>query len=163
MSYHVEILSPSDVERILEFATRRLTAQISDETERTFAAWRAAWRPEALDHYMKLGWSFGVFQRQADDQLDGRRMQLAGFAMVQPFLFFRGQTQTLWAEYLDSTTDEALHLLVDFTIRMARDKHIQRVLFQNGVQLKDFVKLQAYGSQASLLADGILEVRTTKG
>ena len=161
--YHLEILTSEDQTRISEFANRRLAAAIGDETERTFASWKAAWRPEALEHYLKLGWSFGVFNRAEGDQLNGKRMTLAGFSLVQPILFYRGQTQTLWAEYFDAETQTAQNSLVDFTIKMARDKHLQRVLIQNGKIEQKFVLTQSYANQATLLSDGILEIRTTKG
>jgi hypothetical protein len=161
--YHLEILIPEDQPRILAFASARLALHVADENERTFAAWKAAWRPEALEHYLGLGWSFGVFRREKGDEMDGRRMAMAGFALVQPILFYRGQTQSLWAEYFDGETDDAVGLLVDYTIKMARDKHMQRVLVQNGKEIQKFVSLQSYAASATLLADSTLEIRTTKG
>lgn len=144
-----QVAAPSELEEILSFVKSRLNERESDLVARQFAEWSAPWRREALEHYLKLGWSFTARH--------GARGTLAGFFMGQPFLFMRSQTQTLWIEYLDAVDDACKEGLVDVAIRLAREKHLQRVLFSAASKPK-------LGPWPGVrLADEIIEVQTTKG
>src|SRR5690606_20454708 len=90
------------------------------EVERMQIAWKAPWRKESLEHYLKTGWCIGLY---------GEQGMLVGYFLAQPILFMESLTQTLWIEYLSySNHDDGLKL-VDFAYRYGRDKHLQRVLF----------------------------------
>lgn len=106
----------------MEFAKQRLAARETDPMEREMKSWSARWRGEALDHYLKLGWSYGAFENG----------QLRGFVLGQPFLFHRGLTQTLWLEHLEAENSEIENFLLDCASKWARDKHFQCVLMEEG-------------------------------
>jgi len=144
-----QVLSLSDLDEVYEFASRRIAARIPDVQERAFAMWSAKWRREALEHYLKLGWSF----------IARENGETAGFFLAQPFLFFRGQTQTLWVEHIEADSTEVAEKLVEVAVRVAREKHLQRVLFSDADLFAEAL------SQWSLkhLFDEIAEVMTTKG
>jgi len=144
-----QVLSPPDLDEVHAFADRALQARIPDETARVFESWSAKWRREALEHYLKLGWSFIARE-------DGR---VAGFFIAQPFLFFRGQTQTLWVEHIEASEAYVREALVEIAVRIAREKHLQRVIFADSDRL---------GSELGRwnpvpLKEPMAEVKTTKG
>jgi hypothetical protein len=149
--YQVAVLS--ELDEILAFAESRLALQISDATDRVFRQWGARWRREALEHYLQLGWSFTVRRKNS-----GAAAPLAGFFLGQPFLFMRGNTQTLWIEHLDGDADDVRVGLVDVAIRLSREKHLQRVLFGDP-SIKDVLGSWPH----SRMSDEIIEVQTTKG
>lgn len=161
-----QVLSPSDLETVYEFASKRLVVEIPDSTERQFASWTAKWRRESLEHYLKLGWSFIV--REGSHTGPTR-----GFFLGQPLLFFRGQTQSLWVEHLDGETPEAIASLVDVAVRVGREKHLQRVLFAEADKHKDYLKawnptflhsdLTGAAEASPTEHERIAIVRTTKG
>lgn len=144
-----QVLSQPDLDEVYDFASRRLTASIPDETERTFAAWAVPWRKESLEHYLKLGWSF----------ITRDNGQAQGFFLAQPFLFFRGQTQTLWVEHIEAANAEVMNTLVEVAVKVAREKHLQRVLFANAPALASALKPW----NAEPLETSIAVVKTTKG
>jgi hypothetical protein len=117
-SLDLRILQPADKDAVLEFAKSRLAARVSDPSERELESWSARWRPEALDHYLPLGWSFAAY----------RRDELVGFILGQPLLFFRGLTQTLWLEIVEANDPQTEAALLDCAQRWARDKHLQCAL-----------------------------------
>lgn len=123
MALTFQVLSLNDLDEVMDFASRRLALAIPDETERAFASWSAKWRREALEHYLKLGWSFIARRDSADGTLT-----TAGFFLGQPFLFFRGQTQTLWIEHIEANDSETAAALIDVAVRVAREKNLQRTL-----------------------------------
>ncbi len=146
-----QVASPAELEEILEFARSRLNGAGIDPMERQFAEWGAPWRREALEHYLKLGWSFTARR--------GAGGEIAGFFIGQPFLFMRGQTQTLWIEHLDAVDEAAREGLADVAVRLAREKHLQRVLFSAAAAVPDVLAV----APASRIEEAIMEVRTTKG
>lgn len=103
------------------FAKSRLAKTISDKMEGEMKSWTARWRGEALDHYLPLGWSFGCFCG----------VEVLGFMLAQPLVFFRGHTQTLWIEHLEATDREVSRLLLETAHRWARDKHFQCVFAES--------------------------------
>ncbi len=151
MEFAYHIATPSELEEILSFSEAMLAKSESDETQRMFKSWHAPWRREALEHYLKLGWSFTV--RDKGDQ------KLLGFFLGQALLFMRGQTQTLWIEALEAENEEARKGLADVAVRLSREKHLQRVLFQDSKSVEGH--LDAFKHNA--LPDSIIEVFTTKG
>lgn len=92
--------------------------------------WSAPWREESLNHYLNLGWSMGYF--------DGD--QLEGYILVQPILFFKGQTQSLWIESVRFNEPQIGLTLWEAIVKLAREKHIQQVMFDPkatvGLELK---------------------------
>lgn len=91
-----------------------------NEIERMNVAWKAAWRPESLEHYLKTGWCIGLYG--VDDRLKA-------YFLAQPILFMESLTQTLWIEYLSYNDVDTGLQLIDFAYKYGRDKHLQRVLF----------------------------------
>jgi hypothetical protein len=119
-SLDLRILQPADKEAVMEFGKRQLAARVSDPAELQIQSWNARWRPEALDHYLGQGWSFGAYQNEA----------LLGFVLGQPLLFFRGLTQTLWLETVEAANPQIRAQLIECCQRWARDKHLQCVLLE---------------------------------
>lgn len=117
----IKILRPQDAAAIAAFEKNLLKASELDEVEREFRSWHSSWRSESLDHYLPLGWSFGIWE--SDD--------LVGYFLAQPQLFTRGQTQTLWVEQLTATTSALKDELKDIARRVAREKHFQKVIFND--------------------------------
>ena len=150
MALEFQVLSTGDFDEVTAFAQSRLEASVPDETERTFKSWSARWRKEALDHYLKFGWSFIARDTEG---------KTAGFFLAQPFLFFRGQTQTLWVELVEARDEATAKALVDVAVRVAREKHLQRILFADADVLKG-----ALAPWTTVpLETTICEVKTTKG
>lgn len=115
--------------------------------ERMMAMWKTRWRTEAITHYFKTGWSF-VATREND---------FVGYFMAQPIIHFRGQTQSVWVEYLECHDEVARQGLIEIVIRVAREKHIQRVLFSNDLA----TDLKIWNPEK--VEEKLLEVKTTKG
>lgn len=115
------ILLPADIECIQDFERTELAKKTQDEVEAELQSWSAPWRQEALEHYLPLGWSFGIFANQTE---------LHGYFLAQPLLFFQGDTQALWIEHMSAKSPEDLEALEDLAIRWARDKHLQSVHYR---------------------------------
>jgi hypothetical protein len=92
LALEFQVLALSDLDEVYGFADARLQIAMPDETERRLHSWSVKWRREALEHYLKLGWSF--IARDSE--------KTVGFFLGQPFLFFRGQTQTVWIEHVEA-------------------------------------------------------------
>lgn len=149
LAYHIATIA--ELDEILAFSQAQLAKSEPDETARMFKSWHAPWRKEALEHYLKLGWSFTVREKSS-----GR---LLGYFLGQALLFLRGQTQTLWIEVLEAENEEARAGLTDVAIRLSREKHLQRVLFAESANVKG-----AFGAfKSTPIPDVIIEVATTKG
>jgi hypothetical protein len=140
------VASRSDVDLAFSLSERNFQ-QDSSEVDRMMAMWKVRWRKEAITHYFNTGWSFVA---TVDDRL-------VGYFMAQPFIHFRGQTQTVWVEHIESESPEVKKTLIEIVIKVSREKHMQRVLFSNEYS----EELQAWN--ASIIEDQILEVKTTKG
>lgn len=150
MSIDVRILLPTDREAILAFEKARLADGPGDEMERELRAWTARWRGEALDHYLGMGWSFGIFNRD----------RIEAYFLAQPFLFYRGLTQTLWVEHLTPGTPEQAHALLDTAYRWARDKHLQCVLLEDSAATR--FALEQYPKAAGRDETVHIEIRSAK-
>jgi hypothetical protein len=127
-----QVLSLGDLDEVYSFSEQELRSSVPDETERAFASWHARWRKEALEHYLRLGWSFIARDKNGET---------AGYFLAQPLLFFRGQTQTLWVEWIAAREDETRNALADVAKRVAREKNLQRVLYSEGESFNE-VKLK---------------------
>lgn len=145
-----QVLGLGDLDEVYGFAEKNLVESIPDETERMFRTWHVRWRREALEHYLKLGWSF-IARNEA-----GKTM---GFFLGQPFIHFRGQTQTLWVEHIEANEPTVRDQLIDVAVRVAREKHLQRVLFSDADRLGN--ELERWNPTP--LNESIAEIKTTKG
>ena len=128
---HYRIAQTADVEAVYDFEFKLKLSAIPDEYERQMAVWSSAFRKEALEHYFNLGWSFIALNQKNEIQ---------GFFLGQALLFFDHQTQTLWLEYLSGINSEIETELVDIAYRLAREKHLQRVLLSETIQKMNLKK-----------------------
>ncbi|NJL25209.1 MAG: hypothetical protein HC902_08550 [Calothrix sp. SM1_5_4] len=144
------VLLPQDKERILTFAKAELARAITDPVERDMQSWSARWRPEALDHYLPLGWSYGAF--------DGGGSMI-GYILGQPLLFYRGLTQTLWIEGLGYDGEETAGALLETAYRWARDKHFQTLLLEPDPRLAAVLEKQA---RIVPVPGGLIEWRSSR-
>lgn len=126
-----QIAQAEDLENIYTYAENKLKTDIPDDMERMMAVWESRFRKEALEHYLKLGWSFVGKNSQN---------QICGFFLGQPLLFFQAQTQTLWVEYILADNSKIKSELVDIAHKLSRDKHFQQVIFPENVQNLEFEK-----------------------
>lgn len=149
MSFVFKILQVADIDDILEYENKKLEESIPDEMARTLSSWNARWRKEALEHYIPMGWSF-----VARDELH----KIIGYFIAQPFLFFDGQTQTLWVEYLQHSSIQVRDQLCDIAFKLAREKHLQKVLFPNMAGVQNSVN----SMKAESWSPNAFEVKTTK-
>lgn len=162
------VIGPSELEDVFAFCQEGLASAIHDSSERMLASWAVPWRREALAHYLPLGWSFAAREK-------GRSQgPLEGFFIAQPILFMRGQTQTLWIEHVEARSVAAVEALADVAVRAAREKHLQRALFNDASEsFPGFDKRAApsapclrswlEGRGAARVGEGLWQVMTTKG
>lgn len=166
MSQELKILQPEHKDAILTFARGRLTrsshiaedATPEDPMEIEMKSWSARWRAEALDHYLRLGWSFGSFEIPAGAVAKAEPW-LNGFLLAQPYLFHRGLTQTLWIESLECERPDIAKDLLDTVYRWARDKHFQCVLIESGPAIDEILTQWAPRVHAT---DPVLELRSAR-
>jgi hypothetical protein len=119
--YDLRVLLPADRDAVYAMAKEGLKKTAHDPMEAEMQSWNARWRAEALDHYLALGWSYGCYQNG----------ELRGFLLAQPFIFHKGHTQTLWVEHVEAANEATKEKLIDCAVRWAKDKHFQRVLFDD--------------------------------
>ncbi len=116
----IKVLVSHNLDEVLSFEVARLAAVQPDEAEREFTKWQASWRKESLEHYLPLGWSFGIWSNN----------ELVGYFLAQPQLFTRGHTQTLWVEQVTGASATIITELKDIARRIAREKHFQKVVYK---------------------------------
>ncbi len=126
-----QIAQTEDLENIYTYAEAQLKTEVPDDMERMIAIWESRFRKEALEHYLKLGWSF--VGKNSENKI-------CGFFLGQPLLFFQAQTQTLWIEYILADDLKIKSELVDIAYKLSRDKHFQQVIFPESVQQLEFEK-----------------------
>lgn len=148
-AFDVRVLLPDHKETLQSFSKSALAKKISDPMELEMQSWTAPWRSESLDHYLKQGWSYGLFVND----------QLHAYLLAQPFLFYRGLTQTLWIEYIEDGSTEETLALVDTAYRWARDKHFQCLLVEAKAEL--LKHLQMWKSAQKVDAE-LIEIRSAK-
>lgn len=141
------VLQPQHKEQILDFEKGLLIDP--NDIQAQMKSWDARWRAEALDHYLSMGWSFGQFK-------EGK---LNSYVLAQPFLFFRGLTQTLWVEWLSASDSQGAQSMVDTAYRWARDKHFQALVFEKDMDHSKILKDSVF--QVHEL-NGILFIKTSK-
>jgi hypothetical protein len=128
MGLFFRIATIEDLNEISEYEKKRLAESIPDPMEREMQSWHAKWRPESLQQYLPLGWSF--LARDPDQTSTfSQEGLLVGYFLAQPLLFFDGQTQSLWLEHLSYSSLQARDQLCDLSYRLCREKHFQRVYF----------------------------------
>lgn len=134
MSLYCRVIQQADLQEILDFETKKLQEAYPDEAERLFASWSSRHRPEALQHYISVGWSF--LARDQDLVTEAfPEGPLVGYFIAQPLLFLDAQTQTLWVEHVQYSSLQARDELCELAYKLSREKHLQRVYFpkENGV------------------------------
>ena len=145
-----KVLTLENKAEATDFELSLLQQVIECEVERELQTWKAPWRAEALDYYLPLGWSFGIWDKAG---------KLEGYLLGQPFLFMQGLTQVLWVEHLAYRHQAAGEKLVDIAYRWSRDKHLQKVLFNNvPVALSSLLS----SSNARALSENLIELKTAK-
>lgn len=144
----VRILDTTNIEEILGFERSHGVSQTADPADREFEEWHASWRRESLEHYLPLGWSFGIWT-------DGK---LQGYFLAQPQLFTRALTQTLWVEHLRGLSPETVGSLVEIAYKIAREKHFQKVLFR----VSRDVNFSGTVLQLDPVDEQIMELKTAK-
>jgi hypothetical protein len=128
MSLNLRVIEMNEIEEILEFETRKLKEQFPEDIEAMMQAWHAKWRKEALEHYLKTGWSF-LARNKDRASTHSPEGELVGYFLAQPLLFFDGQTQSLWVEHIQFSSLQARDEICDLAYRLAREKHFQKVYF----------------------------------
>lgn len=119
----IKLFLSEHIPDVLSFERQRLLEKHS-EFEAEMASWDAPWRQESLEHYVQLGWSFVMFEDN----------KLCGYVLAQPLLFVNGMTQSLWVEYVSADRGEQTFELLDVSIKWAKSKHLQKVLFHQDVK-----------------------------
>ncbi len=161
-SWTLKVLAPSDADVVLSLERTWLAHSEENEIDRQIAEWHSSWRQESLNHYLPMGWSFGVFDLREQNTL-------LGYALAQPLLFFGRQTQSLWLEHIGAHEPEVQFMLFDTAVRYARDKHLQGLLVSEELitdKLNSLVrdKLEASWQQtpSSVLSRPVRFFKTTK-
>lgn len=143
--------NPAERDEILAFESALRSVNPPDELAQALALWQARYRPEALEFYLPLGWSFAI--RDEDEVMQG-------YFLAQPILFWAGMTQTLWIEHLAYSRLEVCDELLDLAVRWGRDKHLQRVLFSQNLDIpKGLDRLKI---KHEIFNEKLLSVKTTK-
>lgn len=121
-----------------------------NEIDLSMREWHAPWRKESLEYYLPKGWCAGAWLNDA----------LRAYFLGQPLLFWNGETQSLWIEHVFASSEQELKAILDISIRYARDKHLQRVVYSSVVASSFKEVLQALGARES--KGGFWEILTTK-
>ncbi len=120
---------PVHVDAIFEWEISLLPEELSG-IQKEMKSWESPWRKESLEHYGNLGWSFIAINEE----------KIEGYILGQPLLFFNKWTQSLWVDHLSFKNDHVGLELLDTTIRWAKTKHLQKVLFNKACDKSDFVQ-----------------------
>ena len=148
---------PSEIEEIIQFEKAKLASEIEDEMTREIESWNARWRKEALEFYLPMGWSFLIRDTSKKSEYSDEGL-LLGYFIGQPLLFFDNQTQTLWIEHMCFQSKDIQDQLCDLAYRLAREKHLQKVLFSSSAQVE---KSGLIIPQTKWSPD-VIQVKTTK-
>lgn len=123
-----------------------------DDMDFMMKVWESRFRKEALEHYLKLGWSFIAEDEQG---------KMVGFFLGQPLLFFQGQTQTLWVEEamedFGFENQTILKELLDIAYKLSREKHFQRVIYP-----KSLIEVVSKLGPKVQTIDEVVWLKTTK-
>jgi hypothetical protein len=157
MSLYLRVIQPADIEEVLHFEKAKLQETIADEMERELTSWNSRWRPESLNHYLPMGWSFLARDRNLKSEFSEEGL-LVGYFLAQPLLFFEGQTQSLWVEHMAYNTLQARDELCELAYKLSREKHFQKVLFPECQSIMNAVK----AFKAENWDPQVLTINTTK-
>lgn len=113
----LRVLRLEDKQQIMTYEEAR--AESNGNPLAFMDSWSAPWREESLDHYLGLGWCMGYFEAEV----------LKSYILVQPILFFKGLTQSLWVEAVRSDSEAMFSTLLEAVIRVSKEKHLQQVFF----------------------------------
>lgn len=127
MNIEYRIAQATDLDLIYDFAEARLKLELPDDMERMIKIWSSRFRKEALEHYLKLGWSFLAYEKNNSENSQHSEKVL-GFFLGQPLLFFEGQTQTLWIEEILGIDKNIESDLIEISYKLSKDKHFQKVI-----------------------------------
>lgn len=120
MNLDPRILQASDLEQLYDLEMTKLksaSADQEDDFQTEMLSWSAPWRKEALEYYLPLGWSFGLFEGD----------KLRAFSLSQPQLFVHGLTQNLWIEHLSYSNADEAKFLLELLYKTCREKHFQSI------------------------------------
>lgn len=146
------LLEPIHIDLILKYEQLLLDKSSKDFEEKLYFSWQAPWRLESLSHYLGLGWSFSL--EKPSEWENG-----ISYYLAQPILFMSGHTHTLWIEHFSFQSKDQLLKLIQLCVNVAKDKHMQRVLFKKSIEVESLIS-QFNGSE---IQDNLLEIKTTKG
>lgn len=157
MSLYCRVIQESDFQEVTDFENKKMQDAYPDESERMIASWNSKHRPEALKHYLALGWSFLIRDPGTTSSYSSEGL-LVGYFIAQPLLFLDGQTQSLWVEHVQYSSLQARDELCELAYKLAREKHLQRVYFPNENGVPNSVK----AFKVDTWQPGTLFVKTTK-
>jgi hypothetical protein len=121
----------SDVDAVFDYEYKKHADPGLDEIENQIQVWNSFYRKESIEHYFKTGWSFLAVDS---------KQNVVGFFMGQALLFLNKQTQSLWVEYMSTSTIEIHTELIDIAYKLSREKHFQTVLFSDVVHGEKLTK-----------------------
>ncbi len=152
--YQFVVLKAEDAPAVLRFERDQLESQNLDPIERELLSWHSPWRQESLDHYLPLGWSFGLWSDSGE---------LRAYFLAQPLLFFRQMTQSLWVEHMGfpAQKPELALSMMDLAYRLSREKHLQKLLLPPSVPL-DKMGPEVERLNPQMLKEGFVEIKTSK-
>ncbi len=147
---NIKVLEIESLPQITALEEKILSTTGLDEIEQQFVKWNASWRQESLEHYLPLGWSFGIWNEAED---------LIAYTLAQPLLFFKSKAQSLWIEQITAIEPAVLVELIDVNYKLCREKHMQNLLLHtssaNIELLQKFKPVQ--------IDESTFMIRTTKG
>ncbi len=123
-----KVIGQQEIPLIQSFEKAKLSHL--NEVEQMTISWNASWREESLEFYLKTGWCIGMWDESQN---------FCGYFLAQPLIYMETYTQTLWVEHIGCTTPENFLALVEFAYKYAKEKYLQRILFNKN---KDFEKIQ---------------------
>jgi len=140
MSFYLRVIQLADLDEIIDFEQAKLRETIADEMERELKSWNSRWRRESLNHYLPMGWSFLIRDRNQPSSFSTEG-QLIGYFLAQPLLFFDGNTQSLWVEHMQYNSLQARDELCELAYKLSREKNFQKVLFPESQSIMNAVKI----------------------
>lgn len=123
MSFVYKVMTFENIDEVIQLEESKIKDQFPSDLDFEISTWSAKWRKESLEFYAQSGWSYVSFQQTEMGQ------KIAGYFLAQPLLFFEGQTQSLWVEYLSYNSLQVRDELCDLAYKLSREKHFQRVYF----------------------------------
>ena len=142
----VKVLTLDDKDSILNLER----AQVSEED--FMFEWTASWREEFLDFYLEKGWSYAVYTGG----------KISSYFLAQPILFLRAHMQSLWLEHMYISNEEEKNYLLEVAYRTAKDKHLQKLMFNEDLVTNLSLQDHAYvGTKESFYAKSTTKMKET--